>query len=162
MQPRNRLRAATAISLPILIFAVCAAHAQARPDAAFFRDAKVANFAVQGEAFPSPKFERLALWADAGGKTYVVYGYGSRDTEVVLQAAGRSADGGAFALRFPNGHVLDVAPRGDALQVTDRKGRYDKRFAWQYEGPVDGRGTFCAQCVEEKGAAAFVRDRFLK
>jgi hypothetical protein len=130
-------------------------------DTAFFQRAQVANYAVRGESYGNPGYEELRLWADRDGATRVRYAWGRDGRELTLRTLGPGADGQGFALGFPNGHVLDVVPQGDALRVRDRKGGYDKVFEWKYEGPVDGRGTFCTPCVEETEAAAFVRRHFL-
>src|SRR3546814_6084951 len=80
------------------------------------------------------------------------YEYGADQKRVRLRAIGPDGNDEGFAVRFPNGLVLDVVPQGTALHVSDRSGKYSKTFEWQYEGPVDGRGTFCTPCVEEAGA----------
>lgn len=122
---------------------------------------KVANFALPGEGHDSPRFESLSFWSGPNGKT-IDYEYGADQQRVSLRAIGPSADGKGFAVKFPNGLVLDVVPRDGALHVSDRDGRYDKTFEWQYEGPVDGRGTFCSPCVEKGDAIGFVREHFME
>lgn len=61
-----------------------------------------------------------------------------------------------------NGLVLDVTPGEDTLVVSDRSGKYRKRFVWLYEGPTDGRGTYCAACVPRSLAISFVRETFMQ
>ena len=133
----------------------------AEPDAAFLQRAKVANYAVSGARYGDPAYEHFSFWADDGGDTRVRYSHGADAKEVALRTLGPGKDGDGFAVAFPNGLVLDVVAQGDALRVRDRKGGYDKVFEWEYEGPVDGRGTFCTPCVEERDAAAFVRRHFI-
>ena len=145
---------AVALLLPI-------AGANATGPSATGADAKVANFSLPGIDRGSPAFERLAFWSGPRGNV-VQYGYGADDRVVQLQPLGVARSGNGFAVRFPNGLVLDVVPRGDALLVSDRAGGYRKTFQWQYEGPVDGRGTFCAPCVDENQALDFVREHFMK
>jgi hypothetical protein len=42
-------------------------------------------------------------------------------------------------------------------------GKYSKIFRWEYERPVDGRGTFCEPCVgEDKEAITFIKKYFMK
>jgi len=63
---------------------------------------------------------------------------------------------------FPDGRAVDAAVAGPSLQVDDGSGKPPKTFAWEYEGPVDGRGTFCTPCVEEQDAIPFVRAHFMR
>lgn len=142
-----------------LLLSIADANA-AGPSATAGPDAKVANFSLPGIDRGSPAFERLAFWSGPRGNA-VQYGYGADERVVQLQPLGPSRSSNGFAVRFPNGLVLDVVPRGDALLVSDRAGGYRKTFEWQYEGPVDGRGTFCAPCVDEDDAVEFVRERFM-
>ncbi len=123
--------------------------------------ARVANFAVPGHDYRSPGFESLSFWSGPQGRS-VDYEYGAHHKRLRLRTLGPSADGKGFAVSFPNGFVLDIVPRDDALQVSDRAGTYGKTFEWQYEGPVDGRGTFCQPCVDEPEAMGFVREHFMK
>jgi len=152
--------AAAALAVAIALVSARAVIAQ-QPDRDFHRRAQVANYAVRGVAPADPAYEQLSFWADADGATRVLYRWGGTDRKLVLQPLGASMQAGGFALRFPNGLVLDVVPEGDTLRVRDRKGGYDKVFAWKYEGPVDGHGTFCTPCVDEAEAGAFVRDHFI-
>jgi hypothetical protein len=126
-----------------------------------YEDARVANFAVPGHDYSSPGFESLSFWSGPHGQI-VDYEYGTEHKRVRLHELGPVAGGKGFAVRFPNGFVLDLVPQGDALQVSDRAGKYSKTFEWKYEGPVDGRGTFCQPCVEKPEAMGFVRDHFMK
>ena len=155
---------AAALLLPALILAFApAADAAARPDPAeaFYRQAQVANYVARGAQAPGPDYEQLAFWADARGQRRVRYAWGEAPRSVELAVLpGRTGDDG-FALRFPNGLVLEAIPQGESLRLRDGSGGYDKLFEWQYQGPVDGRGTFCAACVERADAAAFVRRHFI-
>jgi len=40
-----------------------------------------------------------------------------------------------------------MIPLAAQLQVTDERGTYNKLFSWEYEGPVNGMGTFCEPCA---------------
>jgi len=128
-----------------------------------YRDAKVANFALPGHGHASPGYESFSFWSGPQGE-FIDYDYnqGAEHRQVRVRAAGPSVDGDGFAVRFPNGLVLDIVPRGAALRVSDRRGHYGKTFEWRYEGPVDGRGTFCTPCVDEADAIGFVRRHFME
>jgi len=109
-------------------------------------------------------YERLSFWVEAGKRTDIYYAYGAARKEVRLQYAGKKqpAAPAGFTLRFANGSLLSVVPSGTLLSVSGGKGAA-KRFAWEYEGPVDGRGTFCNECAEdEKEAMQLVRTYYLK
>lgn len=147
-------------AIALLLAIAGAAFAQSAPDS-IYKDAKVANFALPGHGYDSPGFESLSFWNGPNGKA-INYEYGANHKQVRLRPVGPAAGGGGFAVRFPNGLVLDVVPQGKALQVSGRGGSYSKTFEWKYEGPVDGRGTFCAPCVEEADAIAFVREHFMQ
>ena len=58
-----------------------------------------------------------------------------------------------FRVRFSNGLILNLWPEGDKLRVTDTKGKYNKLFSWEYEGPVNGIGTFCTPCAQDAAEA---------
>jgi hypothetical protein len=126
-----------------------------------YEEAKVANFALPGHDDRSPGFEGLSFWSGPHGQA-VDYEYGPNHKRLRLRTLGPGAGGKGFAVGFPNGFVLDIVPLGGALQVRDRSGRYGKTFQWRYEGPVDGRGTFCQPCVDEPDAIGFVREHFTK
>jgi len=147
-------------TIALLLAVAGVAFAQA-PSDSIHRDAKVANFSLPGHDHDSPGFESLSFWSGPNGKA-VDYAYGADHTRVRLRPVGPAESGDGFAVRFPNGLVLDVVPQGKVLQVSDRGGSYSKTFEWKYEGPVDGRGTFCAPCVEEGEAIGFVREHFMK
>ncbi|HEX8506619.1 MAG TPA: hypothetical protein VF630_14745 [Hymenobacter sp.] len=68
-----------------------------------------------------------------------------------------------FKVRFPNKHLLYVVPSGSGLKVTSAKASAAKTYAWEYEGPVNGVGTFCSSCAEnEKEAMRIVQASYLR
>src|SRR3546814_1407936 len=82
-------------------------------------DGKVANFALPGHDYSSPGFESLSFWSGPHGKA-IDYEYGADQKRVRLRAIGPDGNDEGFAVRFPNGLVLDVVPQGTALHVSDR------------------------------------------
>jgi len=146
-------------AIALLLAVAGAAFAQAAPGNVY-HDGKVANFSLPGQTYSSPDFEHFSFWSGPNGKA-IDYEYGPGPKRVRLRLAGPAAGGDGFAVRFPNGLVLDVVPQGKTLKVSDRDGRYSKTFEWMYEGPVNGRGTFCTPCVEEGDAVGFVRKHFM-
>lgn len=156
--PRSRATPAAVIAL---LLACATAHAQ-DADRDVYMGGKVANFSLAGHGYGSPAFESLSFWNNPAAGKLIDYEYGAAPTKVRLRSLGKRADGKGFSVQFPNGLVLDVVPAGKTLQVSDRAGRYRKTFAWLYEGPVDGRGTFCTPCVEEQDAVGFVEAHFAR
>jgi hypothetical protein len=143
-------------------FILAATQSEAGTDASNpYEGAQVANFAVTGRTEDSPEFERLSFWSGPNGEV-VDYVLGSDGEPLRLKPMGVNADRKSFAIRLPNTLMLDIEPRGDSLLVRDRWGRYRQEFAWQYEGPVEGRGTFCEACVDEDAAIDFVREHFMR
>src|SRR3546814_7045323 len=118
-------------------------------------DGKVANFALPGHDYSSPGFESLSFWSGPHGKA-IDYEYGADQKRVRLRAIGPDGSDEGFAVRFPNGLVLDIVPQGTALPVSDRSGDYSKTFESQYEGPVDGSRTFSTPRLEKADPIRFV------
>jgi len=113
---------------------------------------KVAQYAV-GEP-GTVAYEKLSFWVNKGKRTDVYYAYGKDLKEVKVKYLGRKSANGVsgFAVQFPNGHALTITPSGTILKVTDAT-EAPKIFAWEYEGPVNGIGTFCRECTENKEEA---------
>jgi hypothetical protein len=122
-------------------------------DRGVYQGARVANFAPVGGTG-----ERLSFWSGPQG-TLIELAEGQSEP-VRLRYLGRIK--GGFALRRPDGAVLDVRPDGEGLRVRDRAGEHERIFKWLYEGPIGGRGTACMPCVPEEDAAAFVREHFMR
>lgn len=153
------------IRIVLALFVLAAASgapAQEKAESKVYESGQVANFSLPDYSYDSPEFESFSFWSSQKDGTIVDYVYGKQGTRVRLHELGPNPDGKSFAVRFPNGLVLDLEPQDDVLQVSDRSGKYHKTFEWKYEGPVNGRGTFCTPCVEETKAMPFVREHFMK
>jgi hypothetical protein len=124
---------------------------------------KVANY-----AFGKPgtgKYEQLSFWIKNGAREEVQYTYGKGRKEVKLQYLGKARLGGdtCFKLQFPNRFTVFVVPKRLRLKVRNSSGKYNKTFSWEYEGPVNGIGTFCDVCAEDaKEAMQLLRLHYLK
>ncbi|GAB3999728.1 hypothetical protein GCM10028807_50760 [Spirosoma daeguense] len=124
---------------------------------------KVANFSY-GEP-GTDKYEQLSFWAKNGQRAEIRYTYGKDRKETTLTYLGKSpkAKGSGFNVQFPNNYVLYVAPVGNKLRLVDAQATYQKTFAWEYEGPVNGIGTFCNVCAQDdKEAMQLVRTYYLR
>jgi hypothetical protein len=127
--------------------------------------AKVANYSTG--KIGTKDYENLSLWVENGKSSSITYRYGARaydKPEIKLQSEGPDTFKGqaCFKVKFPNGLLPYVIPTGQRLKLVDEAGKYSKLFRWKYEGPINGRGTFCTPCVEEEEAPAFVRKYFLQ
>ena len=127
-----------------------------------------AQLKVASYSFGKPgtdKYEHLAFWTNDGKRTVVNYAYGKEQKEVKLQYLGKDQVSRqiCFKVQFTNNFVLYIIPKGRRLQVTDASGKYNKTFSWEYEGPVNGIGTFCDVCAEDdEDAMALIQSAYLK
>jgi hypothetical protein len=124
---------------------------------------KVANYSTgkQGTA----TYEHLSFWTENGKRTEVTYSYGKDYTELKASYLGAATYQGkkGFKISLPGKQVLYVLPVGTTLKIVGQAKKYSKVFKWEYEGPVNGIGTFCSACAEdEKEAIKLVSTYFLK
>ena len=135
-----------------LLLASLVAHAQTK--------VALYSFGEPGQA----SYEQLSFWAKAGKRTDIYYVYGADRKQVRLKYLGKTLPGSkpGFRVQFTNGHMLAIVPSGLRLAVSGA-GQASKSFAWEYEGPVDGIGTFCEPCAaDEKEAMQVLRTYYLK
>ena len=137
----------------LLICTATLAHAQG----------KVANYSYGKPGTAS--YEHFSFWTQDGQRADLSYTYGKDRKEAKLTYLGPDKVNGkpAFKVQFPNKHVLYLIPNGTTLRVTDNKLAAQKTYRWEYEGPVNGIGTFCQPCAEdEKQAMQLVQSAYLK
>lgn len=124
---------------------------------------KVANY-----SFGKPetdKYEHFDFWTKDGKPTEVNYAYGKDRKEAKLHYLGKDKVNGSpcFKVKFSNNYVLYILSKGQQLLVTDGSGKYNKTFSWEYEGPVNGIGTFCDICAEDdQDAMNLIQSNYLK
>lgn len=124
---------------------------------------KVANYSYGKPGTAS--YEHFSFWTQDGQRADLSYTYGQDRKEAKLTYLGPEKVNGkpAFKVRFPNKHMLYLIPTGTTLRVTDNKLAAQKTYRWEYEGPVNGIGTFCQPCAEdEKQAMQVVLGSYLK
>ena len=124
---------------------------------------KVAQYAVGN--YGKEGYEELSFWAKDGKRGVINYSYGKENRELTLHYLRRDTLNGeaCFVVQFPNGYTLFVKPVGLTLQVTDAAGKYNKTFSWEYEGPVNGIGTFCRVCAaDDREAMKIIKASYLK
>ncbi len=78
--------------------------------------------------------------------------YGKDRKEVNVRYVAQAGTSG-FTVQFPNNTILTIKPVGTSLKVTNSKTNYAKTFSWEYEGPVNGIGTFCTVCAQDEKKA---------
>jgi hypothetical protein len=121
-----------------------------------YPDLVVANFSTG--SYGSRDYESLSFWVYQNKNRKIDYSYRDKKGEILsleLSYLGKFKQGSksGFRVLFPNNLVLRVFLAGDVLEVKAEKGNYFKYFRWQYEGPVDGRGTFCEPCTQDASDA---------
>lgn len=124
---------------------------------------KVANYATG--KYGKPDYEHFSFWTKAAKRAEITYTYGKQGKELPVKYLGKVAYEGkaAFRVQLPNGSILYVIPSGVNLKIQNTAKTYNKLFAWEYEGPVNGMGTFCEVCAEdEKEAMQILRTYYLK
>jgi hypothetical protein len=124
---------------------------------------KVANYSVG--KYGTKEYEHLSFWTENGKKTYIEYSFGEKPTEVklIMQEQKKQKKNKSVKVQFSNGYTLDITQNGFNLNVNDESGKYVRTFKWEYEGPIEGRGTFCEICAEdEKEALELVKKSYLQ
>lgn len=149
------------LSLFVLIFAISifsnTAFSQTQSE-----NGKVANYSVG--KYNSAAYEHFSFWVDAAGKPMEIsYSMKNRDQSMNFSYEGKTADGKGFKVKAPNGAMSSIYVVGNNLRVVSDKTKKAKIYKWEYEGPVNGIGTFCTPCVPEpKDAALFMKKHFVQ
>ncbi|MBO2007529.1 hypothetical protein [Hymenobacter negativus] len=123
---------------------------------------KVANYSIG--KYGTDKYEHFSFYVKDGHRAEIYYRYGKVDKEFKVTYLNKLQVNGsdAFKVKFSNGHTTTVIPSGIKLKIAD-DGETPKIFTWEYEGPVNGVGTFCQPCTEdEKEAIQLVKAYYLK
>jgi hypothetical protein len=124
---------------------------------------KFAQYSVGKEG--TKDYEEIEFWIENNRRGRIEYSYGTPIKSLALDYLGSDQCQGSpcFKVQFSNHSILYVTPQGSNLRITDGKGRYKKLFQWQYEGPVDGIGTFCSLCAADADEAmALIKQHFMQ
>ena len=129
---------------------------------ALAQEQKVANYSFGKQG--TKAYENFSFWAKAGKRGEITYSYGKDRKEVKLTYLGKDTLQGenCFKVQFANGLILYIIPKGLSLKVVDSEGKYSKLFKWEYEGPIDGIGTFCDVCADDEESIELIKEYFLK
>ncbi|GAB3977962.1 hypothetical protein GCM10028806_40230 [Spirosoma terrae] len=109
---------------------------------------KVANYST---GRPGTKdYEEFSFWVRGNKRSDVTYTFGEKWQQITVSYVGKDVLNGeqCFKVRFPNQYELYIVPRRQELKIADKAGKYIKYYAWKYEGPVNGVGTFCQPCAD--------------
>lgn len=145
----------TLLSLTLVWLMASHSHAQPKTSAFFM----IGNYA-------SPNWEKLAFDLTKGART-ITYSYAANERGHTLQKLGTRLVNGKKGLfvRIPGTaktYVIVQDRAGNQLQMTSQDGTYKKAFPLGYEGPIDGRGTYCATCANEPKDAFALVDSFFR
>jgi len=124
---------------------------------------KVSNYSVGKPG--TNEYEHLSFWTKSENRAEIYYSFGKNPKDLTLKYIGVSNYEGKkfFIVELPNHSKLYVMPLGLKLTVIDAAKKYNKTFAWAYEGPVNGVGTFCSECAEDENEAIdLIKDYFMK
>ena len=122
--------------------------------------AQVANYSVG--KYGTKSYEHFSFWVKSDKREAIEYSYGKEGKYQKITYLDSSPYRGkrAFRLKFDDGLILHAVPQGSALLLTDVNGKYRKVFKWEYEGPVDGRGTFCSECAQDDKTAMNLLEKY--
>lgn len=127
-----------------------------------YAQTQVANFST-GKA-GTETYERFSFWVEDSDRGEIAYSYGKKGREIKLKYAGKDTMDGiaVFKVEFPNNEIFYVIPQKTYLKIVNKKANYNKNFRWEYEGPVNGIGTWCDACTQDgKESVALIRKYFL-
>ena len=124
---------------------------------------KVANYSTG--KYGSAAYEHFSFWVEKGKPSEITYNAGKYGEDKPVKYLGKSTYQGkrSFKIQLPDNRVLQVMPLGKNLKIVGTAKNYNKLFAWAYEGPVNGMGTFCEACAEdEQEAMKLLNSAYLK
>jgi len=124
---------------------------------------KVANYSIG--KYGTDKYEHFDFETKDGKRTEINYSYGKDNKNVKLQYAGNDVfnEDTCFKVNFPNNYTLYITVKENRLHIVDAEGKYNKTFSWEYEGPIDGIGTYCDVCAKGKeDAIMLIKSAYLK
>jgi hypothetical protein len=129
---------------------------------AFSQDIKVANY-FTGK-LNTDDYEAFSFWIKDAKIFEIIYRYGKwagqKDYKLVYLGVTLSDSKKCFKVKFPNNYELFIIPDGVKLKIIDKNKKYNKVFTWEYEGPVDGKGTFCNVCAQDENEAMEIINKY--
>lgn len=117
--------------------------------ASIYSQNRVANFSTGRVG--TKTYEHFSFWVEEDTIGEIIYSYGKSGREIKLKYSGTDMLDGikVFKVEFPNNEFFYVIPQKSFLRVVNKNANYNKIFRWEYEGPVNGIGTWCNACTED-------------
>ena len=110
-------------------------------------------------------YQHYSFWSANGKPTEITFTGGANRTESKVTYNGKATYQGktCFKMTRANGKVFYVYPIGLKLAIVNATTKKIETFTWEYEGPVNGVGTFCNVCAQdEKEAMTLLKAAYLK
>lgn len=110
-------------------------------------------------------YQGYSFWVKNGKPAEITFQGGTNLKESKVMNGGKVTFNGKTALKmtFPSGKVFYAYPIGEKLAVVNAATKKIETFTWEYEGPINGIGTFCEPCAEdEKAAVTLLKTSYLK
>ena len=128
------------------------------------QDVRVVTYS-SGKA-DSDTYESLSFWIKTNQRAYISYSHGKDAVDAALDWAGTDTLGGGkgFRIHLVSPDTLNwiVVPRGNAILVADRRGRFRKEYHWENESGAGSADSTCLICPkDEKQAMAWLKKYFL-
>lgn len=122
---------------------------------------KVANYYTGTPG--TTNYQQYSFWTKANKATKATYTYGANRNQIKITNAGKTTYHGqaGFKINLPKG-VFYVIPSGVNLKIINPATKKTELFKWEYEGPVNGIGTYCDVCAQdEKEAMSILKKYYL-
>lgn len=124
---------------------------------------KVANYFAGKPGTAS--YQGYSFWSINNKPAEVTFYKGAARKESKVTYNGKATYNGksCFKMTLPDKSFFYVYPIGTKLAIVNAASKKIETFSWEYEGPVDGRGTFCQACAQdEKEAITLMKASYLK
>ncbi|RFZ81651.1 hypothetical protein DYU05_17640 [Mucilaginibacter terrenus] len=124
---------------------------------------KVANYAAGKPGTSS--YRGYSFYLTGTKPTEISFRSGADRNESNVTYNGKATYNGkrCFKMTLTGNKVYYAYPVGDKLAIVNATSKKAETYTWEYEGPVDGRGTFCEACAEdEKEAMKLMKSSYLK
>lgn len=99
---------------------------------------------------------------DFSSDKQITYRYGKNSKDYHIPYLGK--DGNSFKIQLPGNLIVKVTINSsNGLVLQGIGNNYAKTYEWEYEGPVNGRGTWCQQCTQDpKEAILLIKKYYLR
>ncbi|WP_143822276.1 hypothetical protein [Mucilaginibacter pedocola] len=129
----------------------------------FAQTKKVANYFIGKPG--TDTYKSYSFWVTDGKPSEISLATGANRTETKATYNGKATYQGktCFKMTAADKKVYYVYPIDTKLAVVNAATKKIETFTWEYEGPVDGVGTFCQPCAQdEKESMNLMKGSYLK